>query len=278
MPCQSPIFVLQGFRDVPVPCGRCPPCRKRRVDSWVFRLLQQEKVSNSSHFVTLTYDTAHVPISEHGFMTLRKSDFQDYMKRLRKLCPDVLLRYYACGEYGSKNKRPHFHAIIFNCPDDSLFAKAWSLDGIQFGQVVVGQVSNDSIAYCCKYMNSSEFRSFHARDDRTAEFSLMSKGMGANFVTDAVKRFHNADLSRQFLTLDGGNKIAMPKYYKDRIYSEDTAEERRMLAEASTIETDRKNRLLHARVSPDMDYGDFVESQRKARVRSFNTTLKSRSL
>jgi len=317
MACQSPIFVPQGLRDVPVPCGKCPPCIKRRVDSWVFRLLQEEKVSTNSHFITLTYDTPHVPISPNGWLTLTRGQevidgktydlccFTKFMKRLRKLCPGFKLKYYACGEYGSENKRPHWHAIVFNVPDDKLYSQAWSLDGVQFGSVVVGQVSNDSIAYCCKYMNSSAAAGLYpnwvpyvGRDDRVPEFSLMSKGMGVNFVTDAAKRFYNADLSRQYITVHGGNKIAMPRYYKGRLFGDkvvetdsltgrkkvsyvvpdDISEELHILAEASSIEVDRKNRELHARVSHGTDYGDFVESQRKARIASFKRTLKSRKL
>jgi len=107
--CDSPFFVLPkaAVEKVPVPCGRCPPCKLRRVNGWVFRMLEEEKVSSSSHFVTLTYDTSTVPISDNGFMTLRKRDFQLFMKRLRKLCLDAKLKDYAVGEYGTNYKRPH---------------------------------------------------------------------------------------------------------------------------------------------------------------------------
>lgn len=154
MACDSPFFVTPKgrFSAVPVPCGRCPPCKQRRVNSWVFRLMQEEKRSSSAYFVTLTYDTRFVPISDNGFMTLRKKDYQDFMKRLRKLSPHVSIKYYAAGEYGSKFNRPHYHAIMFNVPDIELFAKAWSLDGIQLGAVHVGSVTGDSIAYTMKYI------------------------------------------------------------------------------------------------------------------------------
>jgi len=238
MACISPYYAYVSDRWIPTPCGRCPPCKKRRVDSWVFRLLQEDKVSWSAHFVTLTYDPDHVPISPNGFMTLTKGKhkegkrwiddccFTKYMKRLRKLvkseCPGEYrpIKYYACGEYGSQNKRPHWHAIIFNVPDEDMFFRAWSHKGVNFGDVHVGDVSGDSVAYCMKYIDKRS-DPFHARDDRVREFSLMSKSLGASYLTSDVLSYHKSDISRLFITLPGGFRIAMPRYYKDRIFDAD---------------------------------------------------------
>ena len=66
-----------------LPCGRCYPCTMRRVSGWSFRLVQEDKRAYSSSFLTLTYNTKHVPLSKKGFMTLRKTDLQSFFKRLR---------------------------------------------------------------------------------------------------------------------------------------------------------------------------------------------------
>lgn len=215
MVCDTPFYVQPkaGVEKVPVPCGRCPPCKLRRVNSWVFRLLEEDKVSSSAYFVTLTYDTTHVPISENGFMTLSKRDFQLFMKRLRKLC-DVPLKYYAVGEYGTNNHRPHYHAIIFNVPDPEIFSVAWTA-----GQIFVGSVSGDSIAYTMKYIDKQKGKRLHARDDRAPEFPLMSKGLGASYLSDPVIKYHKADLTRLYVTREGGHKVALPRYYREKIYS-----------------------------------------------------------
>ena len=72
-----------------------------------------------SCFITLTYDDKHLPFDG----SLRKSDFQGFMKRLReRIAADatqfdasIKIKYFHCGEYGSAENtwRPHYHAVLF---------------------------------------------------------------------------------------------------------------------------------------------------------------------
>lgn len=205
-----------ALEKIPVGCGRCPYCKKRRVNQWVFRLMEEEKVSSSAHFVTLTYNTDHVPISDHGFMTLRPSDLTLYWKRLRKLTHNKI-KYYAVGEYGTDNKRPHYHAIVFNVPDPEMFFKAWQIDGKSLGNVHVGKVTTSSVAYTMKYIDKPGTIGKFGRDDRIPEFSRQSNGLGKSYITEATKKFHTDDLSRMYVTKLSGHKVAIPKYYREKI-------------------------------------------------------------
>lgn len=133
--------------------------------------MQEEKLHLSSSFLTLTYDTLHVPISSRGYMTLSKRDCQLFLKRLRRAHPvGSVLKYYLCGEYGGKTSRPHYHLILFGA-DRALVQSAWSL-----GQVHYGSVTGASIGYCLKYMAKKGRIPMHLNDDRQKEFALMSKG------------------------------------------------------------------------------------------------------
>jgi len=261
-------------------CGRCPPCKKRRIDGWVFRLLQEEKRSTSAHFITLTYDIPYLPISENGHMTLDKEAFPLYMKRLRKLCPGSTLKYYACGEYGSKGGRPHYHAIIFNVPNEELFFKAWSIGGNNIGIVHVGQVSADSIAYTTGYINKGQLTIPRRDDDRIPEFSLMSKGLGSNYVTPDVVRYHTADLSRNYVTKDGGGIIAMPRYYREAIFDEDERSIQQGLAQVAAGVTNSEQYNLFLTRYGHIDgytYDMFLESNRLGAVDAFYKNQKVRS-
>lgn len=207
-----------------LPCGKCPNCMKRRTSGWSFRLMKEGERSETALFVTLTYDTKYVPLTKNGFMSLNKRHIQTYMKRLRKLS-DRKLKYYVCGEYGSVRDRPHYHMIIFNA-DPEKVERAWSeykagIGFVPFGGIYIGEVNEASIGYTLKYMQKPGKIPKHKNDDRLKEFSLMSKGIGANYLTDNMKKWHENDLlNRMYVPIKAGKKIAMPRYYKDKLYSE----------------------------------------------------------
>ena len=125
--CDTPYYKKpDGHLDyLALPCGKCPVCKMRRVNTWVFRMEEEMKVSSSAYFVTLTYDTVTVPITDRGYMTLDKRDFQLFMKRLRKLSANKL-KYYAAGEYGELYQRPHYHLILFNLEDVNMIKETWN--------------------------------------------------------------------------------------------------------------------------------------------------------
>lgn len=243
----TPFYVKNKFTcvDVPVPCGKCPSCVARRVSGWSFRLMQEDKDSDSSHFITLTYDTNNVPISRAGFMDLRKRDLQLFFKRLRKAHeskglssgnenPRKSIKYYAVGEYGSRGRRPHYHLILFNAKIE-LVNPSWDK-----GYVDIGLVSEASVGYTLKYM-CKPFKCMHRNDDRQPHFSLMSKGLGLYYMSPQVLQWHYADLdNRMYCNIPGGKKIAMPRYYKERIYSETERKRIAYFARAGQLERQKK--------------------------------------
>lgn len=208
-----------------MPCGRCANCRKRKVSEWSFRLMQEDKRWSTSAFITLTYSTEHVPILKSGYMSICKRDVQLFMKRLRKAHPKGhKLKYYLCGEYGGKSWRPHYHAIMFNV-DISLIQDCWSL-----GDVHYGTVTGASVGYSLKYISKKGKIPQHGNDDRVREFSLMSKGLGDNYLTPAMVRWHNAaPAERMYVNLLDGRKVAMARFYKTKLWSD---EERQSIAAA----------------------------------------------
>lgn len=208
-----------------LPCGRCPECAARRVSAWSFRLMQECKrhTTTSTHFITLTYDTDHVPISSGGFMSLSKDDIQKFFKRLRKSQrieetkegeDHAKIKYFLAGEYGGRTKRPHYHIILFNARIN-LLQSAWNLGSIHYGSI-----SGASVGYTLKYINKGK-QYFHANDDRLPEFQLMSKRLGDNYITPATLAFHQSTNDRMYLTLEGGQKVSMSRYFKDKIFSEE---------------------------------------------------------
>lgn len=202
--------------------------------------MKEAEHSSSAYFITFTYDTEHVPITPKKFMTLRKRDFQLFMKSLRweSRSQDQKIKYFCAGEYGDESYRPHYHAIMFNLQLSTLIGdnfslqvqkKLISLDGKTHkfhsplwphGHFTIGQVADASVGYTLKYVMKKGRIPLHANDDRVPEFQLISKGLGSAYLTPAMKTWHKkALLTRFYLPLKGGMKVALPRYYKDKIYT-----------------------------------------------------------
>lgn len=239
--CLSPLTTKNRYTDetCTFPCSKCPECRARRASAWSFRLMQQEKTSISSYFVTLTYDTLTVPITKTKRTTLCKRDVQLFFKKLRKAQRkaniDRSIKYYLCGEYGERTQRPHYHIILFDANietmvnvNDHLKLKYSNFDGKteihikqwDKGHATIGQVTPASVGYTLKYISKPKTVPMYKGDDRLPQFSLMSKRLGFNYLTDEMIKWHTSDIkNRMYCVMLDGIKLSMPRYYKDKIYN-----------------------------------------------------------
>lgn len=197
---------------IEVPCGKCAACLARRRDDWSFRLSQELKVSQSAHFVTLTYDDLHIPYNDFGYVSVNKVDCQLFMKRLRKAIQPNKIKYYLVSEYGTKTARPHYHMILYNFPlkldIQNIIQNAWQNGGIH-----IGNVTGASIQYCCKYI----IQKASLPDDVTPPFSLMSQGLGKNYLTSKMRNYHS-ETQNDYVVKDG-YKCPIPRYLRNKLFN-----------------------------------------------------------
>lgn len=164
----------------PFPCGNCLPCRINRARVWQHRIMLELKSHTVASFITLTYDDDRVPKNKSGQLILRKTDFQKFMKRLRRNY-ELPLRYLGVGEYGERYERPHFHAILFGIGplSQATIEKSWSDKKGIIGNLVVGTVTPASARYCAGYCIKKLTKEGDPRlDGRTPEFMLSSRKDG----------------------------------------------------------------------------------------------------
>lgn len=110
--------VYNQFKPISLPCGKCIGCRLEHSRKWAVRCVLEASCHAQNCFVTLTYADEHLPPDG----SLCKRDLTLFLKRLRKSRPGQKIRYFACGEYGERLRRPHYHLILFNyLPDDMTF-------------------------------------------------------------------------------------------------------------------------------------------------------------
>lgn len=107
-------------------------------------------------FITLTYSPEHLP--KDG--SLDPLALTLFFKRLRTKT-GLKIRYLACGEYGKKLARPHYHAILFgyHFPDRTLYKEKpfrWYLSNElvelwPYGFSTVADLTDASACYVARY-------------------------------------------------------------------------------------------------------------------------------
>ena len=233
------------FEPFEVGCGKCTECINLHKVTWQHRLEDEKKCHKASCFITLTY------AETDG--NLHPEDLTKFIKRLRKAVEPVKVRYYACGEYGSKGKRPHYHLVIFgyDFPDrieyrrdkkgflmcrSPLLEKLWT-----FGISSVLPANMTTFGYVTKDMQ----KLLPVDDGRLPPFIRMSThpGIGANgwdrSLTDG-KLWHD------------GKSIPLPRYYKKLADSE-----------GLNLYEVRKKQVLFAEAIRKVK--DFEKSERKSK-------------
>lgn len=219
----DPAVKQSGTRSDIVPCGKCPACLSSRQATWAFRLQAEQKFSHSSSFLTLTYSDENLPFTDNGNQSLDKSDFQKFLKRLRKHHPDRQLKYYACGEYGTQTHRPHYHAIMFNAYEDAkLMQKCWPA-----GHIRLDPATPETIHYVTKYIQKRTYNEITDElDDRIKEFALQSKGLGLKYLSPQMTKYLRNQFKPYLISAEG-KKVPMPRYFKEKLF---TKQEQRKLA------------------------------------------------
>lgn len=226
-----------------LPCGKCIGCSLDRSRSWAMRCIKEASLYPDGYnwFVTLTYDDDHL---KSPFLV--KKDFQDFMKRLRrKMEYDGFqssgIRFFGCGEYGSKNGRPHFHVILFNCPlPDCVPLRPGDVDHCMYyssdlissvwknGFSYVGEVTFDSCAYVARYVlkKVQDDESVIHSDDFVPEFIIMSRkpGIAYDWFMLNKDKIYQTD---EILLTDRKNRLIKlkPCRYFDNYYDVDHHEE-----------------------------------------------------
>lgn len=275
--CYTPYIIknpnILGDRHIPVPCGKCKKCLQNRANEWHFRIRQEVASSDiqKTAFVTLTYDNQNVTITDKGYMSLNWDDVTKFMKRLRKAHykrygKKHRIKYYLCGEYGGKTNRPHYHAIMLNV-DTDLIEDTW-----QLGEIHFGDVQGASIMYTLKYMVKPGRIPMHENDDRVPEKSRMSKGIGKKYLDNQeIIKWHNEDKSRFYVQDVGNRKIRLPRYYRDKIYSDEDKlrHHKRMVKKAEKAEN-KRYKEFKKKYGDDMDKFAYRQHMRKINAMKFD--------
>jgi hypothetical protein len=257
MNCFSPILIKNKKTNSMqyVPCGKCLGCQTNRRNEWSLRLRLEHKEHYKSSFVTLTYNDENIPFDKHPIFTkiavptLYKPDLQNYIKKIRKAYQKKI-RYYCIGEYGEKTERPHYHILFFG-----IGMHEWDILDSKWekGHTHVGDITDSSIHYCTKYV----FKSQKYYDYPQTPFSTMSTkpAIGSKWLLRNNER--KSELGKPFV-YENGRKHRMPKYFREKIFTEAEREEQ---AEQARYKSQQKDDELYKKYG--VKYLDIKQQRRE---------------
>lgn len=203
-----------------VPCGKCEGCLKQLQSAWITRLLGENLFSKSSFFITLTYDTAHLPLP----IGVCKPDIQKFMKRLRheKKC-----RVFGVSEYGGIHGRPHYHACLFFDEKLSIIELSYILSRTwKLGNHNIGYVDISSISYVAKYCLKPKKDPTGLYIAKTFAFMSKKPGLGLTAFDNIAQEI--IDSPKFEVSVAGQGCFALPRYLRDKFKSDQQKAEYRL--------------------------------------------------
>lgn len=175
------------FDPVPIPCGKCQACLMSYAGELTTRMVLEKAYWKNAYFITLTYYEPYLPIDkETGQAIILKEELQAFLKRFYYHLPGV---YISCGEYGSKNSRPHYHLIYLS--NDELPLKQFAINKFTspvinktwpYGLHEVSIADTGCIAYVAGYVLKKAKQL--AENDDHKPFRLLSRGLGFGYLEE----------------------------------------------------------------------------------------------
>lgn len=209
---------------VPVSCGRCMECKKKKARDWTVRLGMEVRNRKNGKMVTLSF--SNEALEELGNLVNKRGYERDnaiatigvrrYLERWRKKHKKSCKHWFVTELGGTRTQRIHIHGIMWTDEINDI-KDIW-----KYGNVWVGDyVSERTVNYIVKYM--------HKVDKLHTEYNskvLASAGIGKGYeksMDGRNNKYKKGNTNETFRTRKG-NKMALPVYYRNKIYNEEERE------------------------------------------------------
>lgn len=169
-----------------VNCGKCLNCleeKKKEVGNRAVHDLEQYKLK---YMITLTYDEINAVRNKYGETTLVKEHLNKYIKALQYVAKKYnfgeaknSFSYVACGEYGAKTQRAHYHLVV----GTNWFIERTMREKWKYGNVKIEKIKSvASVFYTTGYtakkigFNDKKFK------NKEVAFLKFKRGLGLNWI------------------------------------------------------------------------------------------------
>lgn len=242
---------------VPIGCGKCMECMKKKAMNWQVRLheelrcmennLQETGEYTDVYFIRLSYSDKsliHLENEIHRIKKIQTTQINRTLKKKIKFKPyggyyldnkiaklsvrrflerwrkenKKSVKHWLITELGKNNtERLHLHGFIFTTKPKEDIKKHW-----KYGDVWIGKYVNErSVNYMVKYV--------HKTDPKHKYYNpiiLCSPGIGSGYLNrhdSKLNRFNDKDTNELYRTRDR-TKLSLPIYYRNKLYSEEEKE------------------------------------------------------
>lgn len=242
---------------VPVGCGRCMECRKRKGREWNVRLHEELRTKEKVIFITLTFSNESIynitnglnnkgeripkrrkrvngklqpreyekPINLEGYELdneIATIAIRRFLERWRKKFGKSVKHWFITelGHKGTENI--HMHGLIWTEEKEQTIKDIWDYGFIWMGdEKKKGYVNERTINYITKYV--------HKTDLKHREYKskiLCSQGIGSGYLQrlESLRNKYNDIDTIEYYTTRRGIKLALPIYYRNKIYSDQERE------------------------------------------------------
>lgn len=210
---------------VPIGCQNCMECRKQKAREWQVRLTEEIRNNEKAIFITLTYDNKSLKelskgISKKGYdkdNEIATKSVRRFLERWRKKYKKSV-KHWLVTELGqTKTERLHIHGILWTEETTETIEQIW-----KYGHIWVGEYVNErTVNYIVKYISKSD--NLH----KTYKPKILtSAGIGNHYMnrTDHRNNIYKGKKTNELYTTKSGVKLALPIYYRNKIYSEEERE------------------------------------------------------
>lgn len=237
---------------VPIGCGKCIECRKQESRKWQIRLLEDVRHNTNGKFITLTFSNESIKelievVNEKSTKKITgynldnkiaKVAMRRFLERWRKKY-DTSLRHWFITELGHEGtKNIHMHGIIWTNEkieeklekkqEDLLeqVEKIWRYGMIwpnkKNGADKPNYVNEKTVNYLTKYVHKVD-----KENEYYKAIVLTSAGIGSDYmkrVDSTVNKYKPDGQTKETYTTRSGHKIALPIYWRNKIYTEEQRE------------------------------------------------------
>ena len=239
IPPQKPLRVVNGVtmidkrvEKVAIGCGKCIECLKQKSNEWRVRLLEEIKHNKTkAHFVTLTFSNDSIKELTNSN---RIWELQGY-ERDNAIASEAVRRFKErwrkkhgkqprawliteLGHQGTENI--HLHGIIWTEHGEDItptwkYGFTWN-SSEQYRGWVNEQTVNYVIKYCTKLDTQREYYKPKI---------YASNGLGKDHFKHIDKQYdYKGDQTREFYKTSKGYKVGLPKYYRNKAFTEEERE------------------------------------------------------